>query len=156
MRPGRRVRKHGEIQRHARTDDVKDPYREQADASALVEEGEVKTAARHRNAARLRVDVRAVQLGKYPIGGDDVDVTIGAFVPRRPVRVGGVVVRFVVEEFERLFALLESPGVRVLGAFPHAEADLDVQPVRVARQNERRPQPTVDRRRRDIADGVDS
>lgn len=92
MRPGRSVRKHGEIQRHARTDDVEHADREQTDTSALVEEREVKTAARHRNAARLRVDVCAVQLGKYPISGDDVDVTVGAFVPCRSVRVSEVVV----------------------------------------------------------------
>lgn len=46
--------------------------------------------------------------------------------------------------------------MRILGAFSHAEADLDVEPVCVARRNERRPQPTVDRRRGNIADGVDS
>ena len=51
--------------------------------------------------------------------------------------------------------LLQSNRVRVLGALPHAELDLDVEAVGRAATDVRRPQPVVNGVQGHVADGVD-
>lgn len=153
------VGKHGKIERDTRADHVVDTDGEKADARPLVEEGKVQTRPRYRNAARFRVDGRPVQLGEHLVGRHYVHVPIGAFVPGRRVLVAGgsdVRIRLEVEKLERFSALLESSGVRVASALSHAEPYLDVETIGVTGRDERGSQPAVDRRRRNVADGVDS
>jgi len=53
-------------------------------------------------------------------------------------------------------ALLKASRVRVLGAFTHAELDVDVDPVGLTRRDERRSKPVVDRRDRHVTHGVNA
>lgn len=133
VRPGSRVRKHGKIKCDTRTHDVVDTDGEQADTRPLVEEGKVQTSPSYRNAPCFRVDSRPVQLREHLVGRHNVYMPVGAFVPgRRVFVVLDVRVRLEVEKLERFSTLLEPAGVRVAGAFPHAEAYLDVEALGIA------------------------
>lgn len=132
VRSSRRICKDGEVQRHTGTHDVVHPDGQETDASPLVEEREVHTPSTHRNAPGFRVNICPVQFRKDLISRDDIHMSVGALVPRWVVSIGGVHIRFVVEELEGLLALLESTGVRVLGALAHPETHVDVESVGVA------------------------
>ena len=57
---------------------------------------------------------------------------------------------------ERLFALLQTDRVRVVGAAAHRELDVDVETVGMTTVDVRRSQPVVDRRDGHVADDVHS
>lgn len=139
----RRRREAGEVDRRLRARDVVHLDGEQGDAGALVPEREVHALLVDGDRLDLRVDDDLAVGGLVEpalTGGYSTDHLVALGLPGRGLLGGGV--ELVVQQGEGLLA-----GERVAReqrAVPDRELDLDVDAVRDAALDERRPQPVVD------------
>ena len=135
----RSVRERRKVHRHSLAHDVVDPNGKQRRAATFVEERKVDSLLRDGDVARLHVlhDIGVVD--ESAVGGDDVLVAIRVRVPSRIRGVCDVRFALVVEQLERLLALLEKPRLREFCAATHRERYLDVETLRLAARNERGP-----------------